>query len=199
MDAGEALLLQLPTSLRGAQVELRAYADQDASALTACVNASREHLLPWMPWPALFDDPAHAQRYVRGMQAQWIKREDFAFGIWESASSQLVGGCGLHGPEWKTPKLMIGYWAHPAGQGKGYVTEAVKLLTKFGFEHLHAQRLYISCDAANTRSAAVPPRAGYTQEAYLRNERRNAQGALSDTLMFGMTRADYDETVTTPP
>jgi RimJ/RimL family protein N-acetyltransferase len=162
------------------------------------VNASREHLLPWMPWPALFDDPAHAQRYVRNMQAQWIKREDFVFGIWDGASGQLVGGCGLHDPDWKTPKLMIGYWIHPAVQGKGYVSEAVKLLTKFGFEHLHAQRLYISCDAANTRSAAVPPRAGYTQEAYLRNERRDTQGALSDTLMFGMTRADYEEMIVTP-
>ncbi|MGL4574380.1 MAG: GNAT family N-acetyltransferase [Burkholderiaceae bacterium] len=199
MESGEALLLQLPTSLRGALVELRAYTDNDASAVTACVNASREHLLPWMTWPTLFDDPLHAQRYVRGMQAQWIKREDFVFGIWESVSGQLMGGCGLHDPDWKTPKLMIGYWVHPSAQGKGYVTEAVNLLTKFGFEHLHAQRLCISCDAANTRSAAVPPRAGYTQEAYLRNERRNMQGALSDTLMFGITRADYDEMIAAQP
>jgi RimJ/RimL family protein N-acetyltransferase len=197
LDSGEALLLQLPTSLRGALVELRPYTDDDVSMLTACVNASRAHLLPWMPWPALFDDPSHGQRYVRNMQAAWIRREDFVFGIWEIATGRLMGSCGLHDPDWKTPKLMIGYWIHPAVQGKGYVTEAVKLLTKFGFEHLHAQRLYISCDAANTRSAAVPPRAGYTQEAYLRNERRDTQGALSDTLMFGMTRADYDEMIVT--
>ncbi len=189
----EPLLLNLPIRLDGTLIELRAYTDADGAAIWQAVNSSREHLAPWMPWVHSWAEPAEGERYVRRMQAQWIKREDFVFGIWEKSTSALVGACGLHEPDWITPKLMIGYWIAPACQGKGYVTEAARLLTRFGFEHLQANRLWISCDADNVRSAAVPPRAGYTQEAYLRNDRINARGNMSDTLIFGMTRGDYLE------
>ena len=93
---------------------------------------------------------------------------------------------------------MIGYWISPVFEGKGLVTETVKLLTHFGFDHLQANRLYITCDADNVRSAVVPPRAGYTQEAYLRNERLNMRGVLCDSLMFGITRNDYVEGLPPP-
>lgn len=190
----EPLLLKLPTELVGKHVTLRAYTDAHAQRLRACIAASHDHLAPWMPWVNTWQkDPLEQERYVRKMQAQWIKREDFVFGIWENASQSLAGACGLHEPDWQTPKFMIGYWLSPQAQGKGYAAEATRLLTQFGFEHLQASRLYITCDAANVRSAAVPPRAGFTQEAYLRSERRDVQGQLSDTLMFGITRADYTE------
>jgi ribosomal-protein-serine acetyltransferase len=194
----EPLLLNLPTSLAGPLVELRAYTNADGAAIWNAIHGSREHLAPWMPWVHDWKEPAEGERYVRHMQAQWIKREDFVFGIWEKSTGALVGACGLHAPDWTTPKLMVGYWIAPACQGKGYVTEAVRLITRFGFEHLKANRLWLSCDVLNVRSASVAPRAGYTQEAYLRNDRVNARNALSDTLIFGMTRGDYLENIKTP-
>jgi RimJ/RimL family protein N-acetyltransferase len=190
---GDPLLLELPRILTGENVELRAYEDSHAAAIWQAVDASRKHLAPWMPWVHDWLEPARGLHYVRQMQAHWITREDFTFGLWDRASADLVGACGLHDPDWTTPKFMIGYWIAPTFQGKGLVTEAVKLLTRFGFEHLHANRLYITCDADNVRSAAIPLRVGYTQEAYLRSERVNVRGSLSDTLMFGITRSDFLE------
>jgi RimJ/RimL family protein N-acetyltransferase len=187
----EPLLLALPTALTGTQASLHAYTDADAAGIRDCVLASREHLAPWMPWVKDWDDPLQGERYVRKMQAQWIKREDFVFIIRDRATGAFAGACGLHEPDWSVPKFMIGYWISPAFQGKGLVTEATRLLVRFGFEHLQAQRLSITCDAANVRSANVPQRAGFTQEAYICNERRNAAGVLSDTLLFGLTREDW--------
>ena len=189
----EPLLLELPTVLTGKKIELRAYSNGDAHAIWQAVDASRTHIAPWMHWVDSWTEPVEGERYVRRMQAAWLKREDFVFGIWEKASQTLAGACGVHEPDWIIPKFMIGYWISPAFEGKGFITEAVELLTAFAFEHLHANRLYISCDADNTRSAAVPPRVGYTQEAYLRHERKNVRGLLSDTLIFGITRGDYLE------
>jgi RimJ/RimL family protein N-acetyltransferase len=194
----EPLLLELPTVLTGEKVELRAYTNAHAEAIWQVVDASRAHLTPWMPWVSTWTDAVEGERYVRRAQASWLKREDFVFGIWDRASNTLAGACGLHDPDWATPKFMIGYWISPAFEGKGLVTETVKLLTHFGFDHLQANRLYITCDADNVRSAAVPPRAGYTQEAYLRNERLNMRGVLCDSLMFGITRNDYVEGLPAP-
>lgn len=191
----EPLLLELPTLLRGEKVELRAYSNTHAHAIWQAVKTSRAHLAPWMPWVNTWTEAVEGERYVRRMQAAWLKREDFVFGMWEKLSQTLVGACGLHDPDWTTPKFMIGYWISPSFEGKGFITEAVKLLTAFGFEHLKANRLYISCDADNIRSAAVAARVGYTQEAYLRHERKNVRGQLSDTLIFGITRGDYVESL----
>jgi RimJ/RimL family protein N-acetyltransferase len=194
----DPLLLHLPTCLEGENIELRAYTDTDSRAVWEAVDANREHLAQWMPWVNTWKERAESKRYVRRMQAAWIMRQDLVFGIFDKAGD-LIGACGLHDPDWITPKFSIGYWIGAASQGKGHVTEALRLMTKFGFEHLHANRLWISCDADNARSAAVPPRAGYTQEAYLRNERINVRGALSDTLIFGMTRSDYMENAPAGP
>lgn len=89
--------------------------------------------------------------------------------------------------------MEIGYWLRPDVEGRGFVSEMVKLMTGFAFAHLKAERIEIRCDAVNTRSAAVPRRLGFKEEALLRASRRNVDGTLSDTLVFAKTRADHVE------
>ncbi len=60
----------------------------------------------------------------------------------------------------------------------------MRLLTDFAFERLAANRVFIQCDARNTRSAAVAGRLGFAREAPLRNDRRAVDGTLRNTLVF---------------
>jgi RimJ/RimL family protein N-acetyltransferase len=99
----------------------------------------------------------------------------------------------LHRFDWTVPAMEIGYWLRPDAEGKGYVSEMVKLITAFAFTHLMAERVEIRCDAVNKRSAAVPRRLGFKQEALLRGSRRNIDGVLGDTLVFAMIRTDHVE------
>ena len=193
------ILLDFPNELSGARIVVRPYVESDAPALWDAIEASRTHLAPWMPWLTDWKEPEFARVVIRKNAAKWIMREDLTMGMFErrgeNASGRLLGGCGLHRFDWSVPAMEIGYWLRPDAEGKGYVSEMVKLLTGFAFAHLKAERVEIRCDAVNTRSAAVPRRLGFKEEALLRSSRRNVEGVLGDTLVFAMTRADYVEDV----
>jgi RimJ/RimL family protein N-acetyltransferase len=187
------ILLDVPAELIGERIDLRAFGDDHAPALWDAVDASREHLKPWMPWVHDHNSAEFAREYVRRMQAKWILREDMPMGIWRKEDNQLLGASGLHRIDWAIPAMEIGYWLRPDAQGNGYVTEAVNLITQFAFRHLLAERVTIRCNSKNLRSAAVPRRAGFVHEATMRHERRDAEGHLGDTELFAMTRADFDK------
>jgi RimJ/RimL family protein N-acetyltransferase len=188
-----AIRLDIPSELIGERIVLRAFCDNDAPHLWNAVDTSREHLKRWMPWVNEHNSLDFSRDYVRRMQAKWILREDLPMGIWRKADNHLLGATGLHRIDWTIPAMEIGYWLRADAEGNGYTTEAVKLITAFAFGHLLAERVTIVCDSKNSRSAGVPPRAGFTHEATMRNERRDTNGDLSDTELFAMTRAGFDK------
>ena len=192
-DKFNPILLELPSELRGERVLLRAFHDDDAAALWDAVDSSRQHLKPWMPWVKEHDHLEYSCEYIRKTHAKWTLREDFPMGIWRQSDGRLLGASGLHRIDWTIPAMEIGYWLRPDAEGNGYVAEAVELLTRFAFDHLRAERLEIRCDANNVRSAAVPRRVGFTHEATLRCARRNADNLLGDSMVFAMTRADFEK------
>jgi RimJ/RimL family protein N-acetyltransferase len=91
-------------------------------------------------------------------------------------TNTLVGSSGLHRMDWSEPKFEIGYWCRTRFTGNGYVTEPVRGITTFAFEHLGARHVAIRCDALNRKSARVAERAGYTLEGELRNAEIGADG-----------------------
>lgn len=186
------VLLDFPTELRGERVLLRPFRDEDVPALWEAVDLSRQHLRPWMPWVHDHIGPEFSREYVRKMQARWTLCEDFSMGVWRHSDGRLLGASGLHRIDWSVPVMESGYWLRPDAEGKGYVTEAVRLLVRFAFDHLRAERLEIRCDTNNLRSAGVPRRVGFTHEATLRCARRNVDNELGDTMVFAMTRKDFE-------
>ncbi len=194
-SAVNPLLLDIPMPLLGECVLLRPWVDEDAPHLWALVDGSREHLAPWMPWIQEHVNQEFTRTYIRRSQGTWSLREDLALGIFlleAGGSTRPIGATGLHRIDWSVPSMEIGYWIHPAEEGKGYVSESLALVRDLAFRHLHAERLMITCNKENQRSAAVPRRCGFVHEATLRNERRTIDGRLRDTEVFAMTRADFD-------
>ena len=171
---------------------LRALRDEHAPDLWNAVEASREHLKRWMPWVNEHNSLDFSREYVRRMQAKWILREDLPMCILRKDDHKFLGATGLHRIDWSIPAMEIGYWIRPDAEGKGFVTDAVKLITAFAFRDLRAERVTIRCDSKNLRSAAILPRAGFIHEATMRLERRGSDGQLGDTELFAMTRADFD-------
>ena len=85
------------------------------------------------------------------------------------------------------PSLELGYFLRSSAYGRGYASDAVRQVVEFGFRTLAARRIWASCDAANDASIRVLERCEFRREATLRNERRNQQGSLRDTLIFAVT------------
>lgn len=190
-------LIAVPDRIDGERVVLRPWAPADAKALFETVNRSREHLLPRLPWAdsahRTLDDTAD---FIVRTSTWWALRTNLIVGIFDRATGGVLGGSGLHacrGTEidWSIPALMIGYWIAKEHEGKGYVAEAVRLLTRVAFDDLHANRLEVRCDADNVRSVNVMERAGFVREACLRRDGRTPAGTLRDTLVYSMVPSDY--------
>jgi ribosomal-protein-serine acetyltransferase len=159
------ILLDIPDFLESDRLWLRAPQPGDGATINQAVQESFEALHPWLP------------------------REGFTWLLWCKQTGELIGLSGMHHINWTVPAVEIGYWVRTSMAGQGYVTEAVRTITRFAFDVLGAQRVEIRCDERNERSAAVARRAGFTLEGILRNERRHhLSQELRNTMVFAAIR-----------
>ena len=122
---------------------------------------------------------------------QFLARTDLPLLLFLKGDGTFVGSSGLHRGDWAVPKFEIGYWCRTRFEGQGYITEAVRGITRFAFETLGINRLEIRCDALNLRSRRVAERAGYCLEAELRHDAVTPDGALRNTLIFALLAEEY--------
>jgi RimJ/RimL family protein N-acetyltransferase len=187
----EPILIDIPAELRSERLLVRPLADSDASQLFEAIDESREHLAPWMPWAVSHVSMSDSLVYIRRSAAQWLLRERLAVCFFELGSGRLLGGSGLERIDWNTRDFEIGYWVRVSAEGRGYVAETVRLLTRLAFEQLGANRVQIRMDPRNVRSARVAERAGYLLEGTLRNVSVDATGGLADRHIYALTPLDY--------
>lgn len=185
------LLLDLPESFESERLTIRASRFGDGPAIYAAVEETLDTLQVWMPWAQMPQSAEVLEEYARRTHVEYLARENFGLVLWLKGMETVVGGSGLHLRDWNVPMFEIGYWCRKRFEGQGYITEAVKAITRFGFERLNAERLIIRCDATNARSAAVARRAGYSLECVMRHDSRAVgTGELRDSMQFAKLRSE---------
>jgi RimJ/RimL family protein N-acetyltransferase len=92
----------------------------------------------------------------------------------------------VHTISWTHESCEIGYWIAKEFEGRGYISETVKLLEDTLFQ-LGFHRIEIRCSSTNQRSAAVPKRLGYRHEGTLIAHQKEF-GQWRDTLIFAKLR-----------
>ena len=183
--------IALPDVLRGARVVVRPFRLADGAPLLEAIDESRERLAPWLVWVDGHRSLDDSRAFILGAQAHWARREDLPVGIFDGTTGGLLGGSGLHRIDWALRRFEIGYWLRTSAQGRGYMQEAVRLLTSLAFEQLHASRVEIRMDPRNRRSQRVAERLGYVLEGTLRNCALDGAGLPSDRHIYALIPADY--------
>ena len=146
---------------------IRCYNPADAPLLHAAVEASREHLKPWMPWAHQDQALQDHVELLRTFRGQFDLGEDFIYGIFNADESRLLGGSGLHTRRGAHIRE-IGYWVRVEDIRRGFASETAAALVKVAFEIDRVQRVEIRVDPDNAASAAIPARLGFTREGNLR-------------------------------
>jgi RimJ/RimL family protein N-acetyltransferase len=180
------ILQDFPESFEMERLLIRSPLPGDGPEMHAAVNESLEDLLPWMDWPKQHGTVEDSEKQIRLNRVRFLERTDLLLLLFVKGTGTLVGISGLHRMDWSVPKFEIGYWCRTRFAGNGYVTEAVRGITTFAFEHLGARRVEIRCDTLNRKSARVAERAGYTLEGELRNAEIGADGGLRNTLVYSV-------------
>ena len=150
-----------PAELESERLILRAPDPKFGAAVAAGINESFEELHRFMEWAekrATVEDSTVRQRASR---AEFLSGEHHAWLLFRKEDDAFVGICGMPRPRWDEATLEIGYWLRTSQVGKGYMTEAVRRVTRLSFEVLGAKRLEIQMSDQNLRSVSVAERAGY--------------------------------------
>ncbi|WP_346012170.1 GNAT family N-acetyltransferase [Streptomyces sp. SID3343] len=156
---------------------------EDFAPAFRLIEESLTHLRPWEPWVALHSE-ANTRELLAKFESRWANGDVYNYAIAEDGT--LVGMCQTsRGAEPRGRRM--GYWLHPAATGRGIATRATAALVAEMFRLPEVEYLEITHDLANTSSAAVPRRLGFTE---VRRERATPPTAPSGSGIDVVWRLD---------
>lgn len=176
----------------GDNVYIRALQKSDAPALLELNKENRKIFDQYSPVDRTDDffTLKYHEEMIDDFQKGWEADKQYGFGIFVKGTDQLVGTVSLFFVERGTAeKCMIGYGLDHRYQGKGYMTEAVKLATKFGFEEAKFHRIEAGVMPRNIGSIQVLEKSGFTREGTLRDELK-INGKFEDHYIYSLLSTD---------
>ncbi len=178
-----------------ARLVIRAYRPADARALMEAVEASRQALLPWLPWAR---DGNRTVEICRDLihdftrRSNQVEADDFVLATFDRGSGELLGGTGFHRIDPDAACAEIGYWVHASHRRRGICREATAGLITAGFRDWGFRRIKICCAEGNTGSVAVIDRLQLRLEGRERDERFVEGLGYMDSLTYAVLREEWD-------
>ncbi len=129
-------------------------------------------------------------------EQQWYDRQresnnSYSFAIETLEDSIYIGGCGINKYDWKNGTVEVGIFIGNAQfRGKGYGTDAMKVLIDFIFNHTNINRIQLSLFSFNERAYKSYLKCGFKEEGRLR-QRIFRYGEYHDEIVMGLLREEY--------
>ncbi len=152
----------------GEKVCLRSYNEEDIPIATLLVNDKelKKLLVTGIPFPI---SPCEEESWIKSQKGN--KNGEYNFAIEDIKTKKYIGGCGIQTVNWlarvATVGIMIGdkeYW------GKGYGTDAMKVLMKFIFQNMNIHKIRLSTFSFNLRAKKCYEKCGFEVEGILKDE-----------------------------
>lgn len=113
-------------------------------------------------------------------------------GIVVQESNRLIGGTGLHEIDFKNRHAGFGIAIGEKEEwGKGYGTEATRLIVQHAFDTLNLHRLWLHVYEFNERGIRVYEKVGFRKEGVMR-QHTYREGRYWDTMIMGILRTEWD-------
>ncbi|MFN2518699.1 MAG: GNAT family N-acetyltransferase [Jatrophihabitantaceae bacterium] len=175
--------------LTGELIELRAITDDDEPVLyrIAAELDTWEERSPSPPRP--LTRAAHRER-----EAKFALTDDTRFVV--SFDGQAVGTVSLFHEDLLARHAEVGIALLPEARGKGYGTDALRLVVEFAFTTRNLRRVYLSALASNAAALASYRKVGFVEEGRHR-EHCWVRGRYEDEVAMGLLRSEWRADVTT--
>jgi len=161
--------------------------DHQPQMLEAIIE-SKDELSVFLPWVKYSLTTEESVENAKQAISNFENFEgELRFSIFEKASKSFIGAIGLIIVDKDIPYFEIGYWLRSSHTGKGYMTEAVKLIEGYAFNELNAKRIEIKASDLNAKSFSVAIRCGYSFEGKLINHRKLPSGKIGNTVVYAKT------------
>ena len=171
------------TIIKSKKFILRPFKRGDESSLKENINSKKiyQNTLN-IPYPYTLKD---AKDWIAKNLKEMKKRKPNMINFAIDINGEVVGGIGLNKIEGH--KAEIGYWLAEKYWGQGIMTQAVKLVTEFGFKKLKLKRIYAYVFSWNKASMKVLEKAGYKLEGILRKDVKK-NNKFIDTYLFAKVK-----------
>jgi|SRR4030095_5239658 RimJ/RimL family protein N-acetyltransferase len=123
------------------------------------------------------------QQYENGIPSPW--------GIIYNETSKLIGTIGFHVWNKINSFAEVGYAISKDYWNKGLMTEALKAILGFGFNHMHLNRIEATCKLQNEASEKVMKKCGFKFEGIM-VQKLFAKGEFHDLKLFAITKDEFN-------
>ena len=132
----------------------------NAERLLAAMNENREFLAEFLEW---VDSYTTTEKALANIEKSY---GDDKCAYFIMVDGEIAGKIGFVDTDDNMGE--ISYWLAHGFNGRGIMTRALNKLTEMGFANMGLQRIQLTLDKQNIRSAAVALRCGYECEGVLR-------------------------------
>ncbi len=179
----------------GTRIAIRAPRATDVPELRWVLRRNADHLRPWSPLPPAGEDPSsltELSKAVLRQRREWKRGESFVFLVVLAGDDErILGRIALTAVvRGVFQNAYLGYWIDAEHQGRGLMTEAVRLATSFAFEGVRLHRVQAAVMPTNLGSVRVLDKAGYRREG-LAERYLQIGGRWEDHLLFGVTSEEW--------
>jgi RimJ/RimL family protein N-acetyltransferase len=171
--------------LIGSKVYLRPLDLADAPTLTAWLNDPEvtRYLLIHRPLMLLAEEA-----FLRKMSES---ERDIVLGIVTHEPEQFIGVTGFHKLDARNRHVQFGITlGERSAWGKGYGTEATRLMVRYAFDTLNLNRVWLHVYEYNERAVRAYQKAGFRMEGRLRQETFR-DGRYWDTFVMAVLREEW--------
>lgn len=173
-------------------IYIRSFELSDAEELHELRLRNREFFRPFEPIRSDFDFTLQAvKNQLETAIADFKAGTAYSFGIFLQETNQLIGRVNLSNVvrgAWQN--ATIGYFLDQRHNGKGYMTQAVKLAVRFALQHAGLHRVQGAVMPRNLGSIKVLENAGFRLEGvslrYL-----NINGVWEDHNIYAITAEEW--------
>lgn len=167
---------------------LRAFKIEDETAFAEF--AVKEEFWRFLPGPSLTPDLVAQFIAARVRDAANPSGRDWIFAVEEQSLGRAIGMVRLSVASAEHRQGNIGFSFDGTLRGRGYASEAMRAVLRFGFSDLELHRITALADVENARSHAVLAKLGFRQEGRLR-QNFNMRGVWRDSDLFALLRSEW--------
>lgn len=133
---------------------------------------------------------AETRDFLRGVLRQYRLDRPAPWAIVLREENRVIGTIGFSWINRDHNTAEIGYSLGRAHWGKGYATEALRTVMRYGFDSLMLNRIEAQYDIRNPASGRVMEKAGMTHEGRLRH-RLYYKGEYVSVELYSMLRGEF--------
>lgn len=168
---------------------IRPHAGGDIASMYAAVVESMATVGRWMSWCHEGYSLDDAQLWYERCAKAWDTEGDREFGIFDTATDEVLGCVGINQINRVNRFANMGYWVRSSRSGRGIATTAARLASGFAFESLGLARIEIVALPDNMASRRVAEKVGARFECIARNRLQFGE-VTHDAAMYSLVPAD---------